>query len=153
MPNETTTTEVQLAQSREAEVRQRHVQYVEALVGQIHTVRRELDEKVARLQETASELRSVCRRNFDEASSSYLIFANSHLRLAGALSQGIKRTASMDRVLVNANREREDAKVREAEFKRQQAVRAHGKLVEKLQLPTDDGFDELFGEIVDDASE
>lgn len=112
-----------------------------------------MDDGIAKLQEASLELRSVCRRNYDEASSSYLIFANSHIRLAGALSQGIRRTASMDRVLANAAREREDAKVREEEFRRQQQVRDHQKLVQKLQLPTEDAFDELFGEIVTDAAE
>lgn len=153
MPEAALKTQAAVPISREAEARQRHVQHVEALVERIHKTRQELDERIAQLTEVATELRSVCRRNFDEASSSYLIYANSHLRLAGALSQGVRRTASMDRVLVNAAKEREDAKQREEVFRRQQEVRAHGKLVQKLQLPADDAFEELFGEIVNDASE
>lgn len=154
-PTGTPATEVRVdpAITQAAEARQRHAAHVEALVERIHTARRDVDEGVARLQQSSEELRSLCRRNYDEASSSYLIFANSHLRLAGALSQGIRRTASMDRVLMNAAREREDAKAREEEFRRQQQVREHEKLVQKLQLPAPDDFDELFGEIVNDASE
>lgn len=156
MPVEAVRTEhdrlVETARSREADVRRRHEEHVQALVERIHNTRQTLEASIAQLQDASLELRSVCRRNYDEASSSYLVFANSHLRLAGALTQGIRRTASMDRVLVNAAREREDAKLRQEEFQRQQEVRAHAKLVQKLQLPTEDDFEELYGEIVTDAA-
>lgn len=139
--------------NREAEVRRRHEEHVQAIVERIHKARSTMEVSVKELQEASEELRSVCRRNYDEASSSYLVFANSHIRLAGALLQGVRRTASMDRVLTNAAQEREEAKAREEAYKRQQEVREHGKLVAKLQLPTDDAFEELFGEIVNDAAD
>ncbi len=139
-------------QSREEEVRRRHEEHVGAIVERIQAARQNVDVAVAQLQEASMELRAVCRRNFDEASSSYLVFANSHLRLAGALNQGVKRAASMDRILTIAAREREDAKARQEEFRRQQEVRAHARLVQKLQLPTDDDLVELYGEDMIDAS-
>ena len=160
MPNELTPLEMRrqqaaqaLANSREADSRQRHAEHVQALVERIHKIRSEVDGGIAQLQEAALELRSVCRRNYDEASASLLVFANSHIRLAGALGQGVRRTISMDRVLANAAQEREEAKRREAEFKRQQEVREHKKLVQNLQLPAPDDFDDLYGEIVNDAAE
>lgn len=134
-----------------ADVRQRHAEHVDALVERTQLLRTDIENSVARLVEASTELRAVCRRNFDEASASYLVFANSHLRLASALTQGIRRTASMDRMLVNAAREREDAREREAAFQRQQEIRKHSKLVEQLQMPSDDDFNDLFGEIVNDA--
>lgn len=134
-----------------AEVRQRHAEHVDALVDRVKSLRSDIDRAVSQLVDASTELRAVCRRNYDEASASYLVFANSHLRLAGALAQGVRRTASMDRMLVNAAREREDAREREAAFQRQQEMRAHSKLVEQLQVPTDDDFQDVFGEILTDA--
>jgi len=143
--------------TREAELRQRQVQQIDVLVEKIHRIRQGIDEQVAQLLEASSELRTVCRRNYDEASSSYLVFANSHLRLAGALSQGIRRTGSMDRFLQKAAHEREEAKLLEEKLRQQREAREQARMqaeaVQQLQLPTEDDFDELYGEILNDASE
>lgn len=142
---------VQVQPDPTAEARRRHAQHVDALVVRVKALRSEIERMASQLTDASTELRAVCRRNFDEASSSYLVFANSHLRLAGALSQGVRRSATMDRMLVNAAREREDAREREAAFQRQQQIREHNKLVQQLQAPSADDFDDLFGEILNDA--
>lgn len=131
-------------------------EHTAALVETIKKARSDIESAVNRLQTATLELRSVTRRNFDESSSSLLVFSNAHLRLCGAMTQAVNRTASMDRVLVRAEQDREEARVREQEFRRQQEAQAqvkeHSKLLEQLKVPTEDDFDALYGEILNDAS-
>jgi hypothetical protein len=127
-----------------------------ALVETIKKARSDIESAVSRLQTATLELRSVTRRNFDESASSLLVFSNAHLRLCGAMTQAVHRTASMDRVLVRAEKDREEARVREQEYRRQREAQAqvkeHSKLIDQLKVPTEDDFDALYGEIVTDAS-
>lgn len=142
---------IQAEQAKADELRKRREEASAAVIARIHKARQDIEDAALRMHEAASELRDLSRRNFDETSGAYINFASAHLRLAGAMVQGSKRTASMDRLLKNARREQEEARVREDEHRRQQEVRAHEKYVQKLSLPSDDAFDELYGEIVTDA--
>lgn len=142
-----------LRASREEDARAQRVRTVDAMVQRIRDARAGLDRQIAELQIASNDLRTECRRNFDEASSSFLVFANSHIRLAGALSQGVRRTASMDRMLVNAAADREEAKVRQEALRVQQQVRSQARQMEQLQAPSDDDFDLVFGEVVNDAAQ
>lgn len=143
--------QVAAARAEEEARRQRREETIQALVDRIHKAREAIEQDVAHLQDACLELRTVVRRNYDEASSSYLVFANAHLRLAGALVQGVRRTASMDRMLNRAQEEREEARRREMEHRRAQEVRDHARHVQKLQLPTEDAFDEVYGEVMGNA--
>lgn len=142
---------IQAEQAKGEEQRKRREEISSAIIVRIHKARQDCEDAALRMHEAASELRDISRRNFDESSGAYINFASAHLRLAGAMVQGSKRTASMDRLLKNARREQEEARVREEDHRRQQEVRAHEKLVHNLGLPSDDAFDELYGEIVTDA--
>ncbi len=134
--------------------RKRREDQTAALVETIKKARADIESAVSRLQTATLELRSVTRRNFDESASSVLVFSNAHLRLCGAMTQAMHRTASMDRVLARAERDREEARVREQEFRRQQEAQAqakeHSRLIEQLKVPTEDDFDALYGEILNE---
>lgn len=144
------------SEARTQQHRRQREEQAAALIETIKKARSDIEAAVNRLQGATLELRSLTRRNFDESSSSVLVFTNANLRMAGAMTQAIHRTASMDRVLVRAEKDREDARVREQEFRRQQEAQAqvkeHSKLIEQLKVPTEDDFDALYGEIVADAS-
>lgn len=136
--------------------RQQRERQASELVATIHKARGDIEAAVTRLQTAGLELRSLTRRNFDEDSSSMLVFTNAQLRLAGAMNQAIQRTASMDRVLVRAAKDREEARAREAEFTRRREALAkekeHQRMLAEMQTPTEDDFDDLYGEILNDAS-
>ena len=141
--------QISAVQRQDQDRRRQHEKTIQGLVERIHTARESIESDVAHLQQACLELRTLVRRNYDEASSSYLVFANAHLRLSGALLQGVRRTASMDRMLNKAQQEREEAQALEAEHQARQELRAHARHVESLQLPSEDAFAEVYGELTD----
>lgn len=133
-----------------AETRLKDEKESEELVQQIQSARKEVEDASLRLQELASTLRSKTRRN-PEGSNGYLLFANAHIRLAGALHQGTRRTASVDRVIRIAQVEQEEVRRREAHEEQARKVQDNRRQIAKLSLPSEDAFDELYGEVVTDA--
>lgn len=139
------------ARLQQLERRRTQEQELDGLVAQIKKVREDLEGNVTKLQELSQQLRSQCRRNLGEESTSrYLVWTNAHLRVTGALSSGLRRTASMDRVLANAKAEIEEAKRRAEDEARWLEAREHQKTVNKMLLPTTDDFYEVFGDLVDE---
>jgi hypothetical protein len=55
----------------------------------------------------------------------------------------------VDRVLEAHQAEREESRRRDAWERQQRQVRDHGRLVDRLQLPTNDPMAELYGEILE----
>jgi len=138
---------VEMRQRAEESRRQRE-EAAENLVRDIQAVREDLTSNIDRLYRLAIELRTLTRRSLDEGAQSYIMFANAHMRLAGALGQGVKRTGSTDRVLKIGQAEREDARRRD-EVQRQKAEdRERRKVIDKLVLTSDDAFDEIYGDVV-----
>ena len=143
---------------RDEEARRRRTAEMDAVVAEIRQLRKDADDLVLSLVTKSEQLRKLARTNPDEGASHYLVFANAHLRVAGALGQGFRRTASMDRVLATAEEERQQAQQREAEREahRQADERARQnsrELERHLTIPQEDAFDELYGDILegDDA--
>ena len=136
---------------REAESREARERESLAIVEKIKQARADVDAAVQKLQQTSMELKAYARRNPDESGSSLMVFANAHLRVCGACSQGVRRTASMDRVLNRAAQEQELARRREAEDEKRAEERAHRRKVKKLSLPVPDpdAFAEVYGELLD----
>jgi hypothetical protein len=123
---------------------------VESLIGRIKEARQEVETALTRLTYLSDELRSRARRA-PENSSSLVVYANAHVRFAGAASQGMRRTASMDRLLDRAKAEKEETQRREALERKWAESRRVQKQVDRLILPTDDAFSELYGEVVNNA--
>lgn len=124
---------------------------VELLVGQIRQAREEVSASLAKLAHLADEMRSHARRSPGEGASSLVTFATAHARFAGAARQGMTRTATMDRILEKAKAEKVEAERREIQERKWADARRAQKQVERLVLPTDDAFDELYGEVVNNA--
>jgi len=136
---------------REGETRQQREKEDAAAIERVRDARQTIESALLGLQRTASELRDRARRNPDEVSANHLIYANAHLRLTGALANGIRRTASMERVLNSAEAKREDARRREEEDRLRRELRAHERHINSLTLPTSDvdDFDEVYGDLTD----
>jgi hypothetical protein len=134
---------------REAEERRKREKASREAIQQIQETRQEIEALASRLQEQADAMRKQSRRTLDEDSNARIVFANAHIRFAGAMLQGLRRTASVDRTLVTRQADnREDRRRREWE-EQQRQVRDHGRLVDRLQLPTNDPMAELYGEILE----
>lgn len=142
---------IQALQQRAADAQQQQEQKCDAIVEQIKATRADLEGGMAKLGQLTQQLRQHVRRNQNESTSRYLTYANAHQRLAGALGTGLRRTASMDRLLGVAKEEQREAREREAELERRQETRDHQRLVDRLTLPTADDFEEVYGEVIDHA--
>lgn len=136
---------------REGEVRQRREQEDAAAIERVREARQTIETALMGLQRAATELRDRARRNPDEVSANHLIYASAHLRLTGALSNGIRRTAAMERVLNSAEARREDARRREEEDRLRRELRANERRINNLTLPVSDvdDFDEVYGDLID----
>jgi hypothetical protein len=124
---------------------------VKSLVAQIQEVRREVEASLSKLSSLSDDLRTRSRRVPNESSNSLVVFANAHLRFAGAASQGMRRTASLDRLLDKAQADKLENERRQLQERQWAASREARKSVERLILPTSDPFDELYGEVVTNA--
>jgi hypothetical protein len=152
MPNTTDSEaqEIEVLRRQEVEAKQQQKQET-AIVQQIQEARKDVESSVKKLHDLSLALRSKTRRSLDGGSSGYLVFANAHLRLAGALTQGVKRAASMDRVLKRAQSEQEETRRRAKEDRQRREDRAYQKQLQQLQQPSEDAFEQLYGEVVVNA--
>lgn len=142
---------IQSLRQRAADLQRQREANLDGLVAQIQQARGELDTTLTKLARLTDELRRTVRQDRDEATSRYLIYATAHQRLAGALGAGIRRAASMDRLLGAAKEEQREAREREAEQQRRQETRDHQRMVDQLTLPTDDDFYEVYGDVIADG--
>lgn len=136
---------------REGESRQQREKEDEAAIEWVRDARQTIETALLGLQRAASEMRDRARRSPDEVSANHLIYANAHLRLTGALTNGLRRAASMERVLNSAEAKREDARRRDEEDHLRRELRAHERHVDQLSLPAPDvdDFDEVYGDLTD----
>lgn len=121
----------------------------EALIEEVKKLRQESETTLAKLAAAAEALRAKSRRIQNASSSSLVIFATAHLRFAGAAIQGMKRTTSMDRMIDRAKANKEEEARREEQERRWAEERAAKKKIQEMVAPSDDAFDELYGEVVD----
>lgn len=135
-------------QRRESDLRQQREKVADVTVLQMQEIRGDIEASVARLHKLSSNLRATARRTLDASSSGYIVFANAHLRFAGMIAQGLRRSGSMDRILVATKREQEEDRHREEAERLDKEARENNRLVEQLSLPTSDDFDELYGEVL-----
>jgi hypothetical protein len=124
---------------------------IQTLVGQIVDARAGLDEKLKDFQILVESLRKAVRKDRGESFSSYMVFVNAHSRLAAALSSGIQRTSSMDRILDRALQEASEEKSRreEAQRKAEERKQLREEQARSWLPPADPDFEELYGEVLD----
>lgn len=124
---------------------------IEGLIAQMKEAQQEVDTALNKLAYLSGELRGRAQRHPTESSHSYLVYANAHLRFAGAATQGMKRTAATSRILDRAKAEQEEQKRRnQLELERTEARKKRDEL-RRLAAPTEDDFSELYSEVVDHA--
>lgn len=140
-----------LAQEKADSARQAQETALDMAVEQLKKARKDAEEAVSRLAEKASALRDLSRRNPDEASRSLTAYANAHIRTAGAILQGTRKASTLDRLVVQAKEEQKQSQALEAQRRRQREVQSHATYIRRLELPADDAFEEIYGEILSDA--
>lgn len=145
MPEQMANGLIQTARSREAERAQQHEKRANEIIHQMDAARQAIEAEVQKLALLSQELRSHAMRNRDDLTTGYLAYSNAYTRICGALGQGLRRTASMGRVLDSAKANQEEAKQREAHEEERQRLRAQTKQVERLKLPTSEDFDLVYG--------
>lgn len=120
------------------------------MVERVKKAREEVEAAVAKLQQASSDLRNFARRNPEESATSYLVFANAHLRVTGAFTSGLRRTASIDRVLNRAQAAEQAQRRRAEDEQRRLEARNHEREVRRLTLPTTDhdALAEVYGEML-----
>lgn len=118
------------------------------MTQRLQAARAEAELAASKLQTVADEMRVFSRRTPEEGDSAYVVYATSHLRFAGAILQSAKRTSSMDRLLQTARQEQEEVRLREADQMKKREARDTRRRFQKLEIPTDHDFEELYGEIV-----
>lgn len=132
-------------------VEQNNEREIAGLVAQMKEAQQEVDTALSKLAYLSGELRGRAQRYPTESSRSYLVYANAHLRFAGAATQGMKRTAATSRLLDRAKAEQEEQKRREQLDKERQEAREKKAEIQRLSTPTEDAFSELYSEVVDHA--
>ena len=80
------------------------------IVQEIHVVRDEMDRLAARMVELSQALYSKVRRApADDYTSRYVTFANAWTRFGSMVDGGLRRTASVSRLVANIRREQVEA--------------------------------------------
>ena len=132
----------------------------EEIIHEIRGIRGSMDAMCSRVLELSRTLYSKARR---EASSEnvapLVLYANTWTRFSGAISQGLQRTSSADRVLKNAreDQERRDRESVEREKREQARIARAEKRARPAPsiVPSSEGLDdliELYGKEVVNAS-
>lgn len=133
-----------LRQQDEAQLRQQQNEF-ELFVRKLQELRSEIDERVSSLAKICGDLRSSFRRSPSELSSSYLVYVQSHLRLAGALQQALKRTESSDRVLQRRTREAVETQSRDSIDEEKRTTRSLEHRIRQILTPSATDVETLFG--------
>jgi hypothetical protein len=140
----------------EADRVERQEREVEELIQKVREAKSEALEKLLTLGTCAEALRQHARRNSTDMSGALVMFATAHMRIAGAATQGIQRTGSIDRLIDRAKSDRiEEIRFEEERLVRENTRNAREKArqqVDRLTFPVDnDAIDELYGEVDSDA--
>jgi hypothetical protein len=130
---------------------------VDELVAEANRLRVSLSETAEQLQGICDVLSTKVRRQGSgvlPSAYSYLNFANAGRRFAGAVVQGVRRTASFDRMLATAKADEAEAEAREAKKKEESDKREQRKQKEEAARRADEERRaRLFGDGADGDTE
>lgn len=146
---ESTLRSVEALRLQEAARAERHAQEAQEIITEMDHLRETLTSGIGRLAELSQKLRTHALRQRDDLTSGYLAYSNAYSRICGAMNQGLRRTATMGRVLDAAKATQEETRQREAQEDEYRRMRAQTREVEKLSLPARDDFDLVYGEETD----
>lgn len=142
-------TGVVLSRMQEKERSARHEEQAKQIIEEMETTSQEVSNAVLRLAGLAQKLRTHALRQRDDLTPGYLSYSSAYTRICGALSSGLRRTASMNRVLDAAKVVQEETERRENREAEARQVRARTKEIERLSLPTSDDFDLVYGDMTE----
>jgi hypothetical protein len=153
MASDTKNERIQVERLRFAEIRRQRERDIETHVAAIKTARSDLETKLRELQQHCDRLQRAARLSGgEEDSARYRIYQAAQARMVGAMGHALKRAQATDRLLEVSVA---DQRVREQQ-EREETVRTHVKAavrdVFNLQLPREDDFEQLFGEVTGNAS-
>jgi hypothetical protein len=133
----------------------------EEIIQEIRDIRGSMDTLCTRVFELSRTLYSKARREATkDTMGSLVLYANTWTRLSGAVSQGLQRTASADRVLKYARddqerQEREAAERERREQEREDRAAKRQASASPVVPPSDSGLEdliELYGKEVVNAN-
>jgi len=136
---------VRTARMQEEEHEQLYEKQADEIIQEMATSREAIEKEVLKLAQLSMKLRTHVTRRRNALTTGYLAFSNAYMRICGALNQGLKRTATMGRVLTTAKGERDEAKLRDAREEDRRKMHAQEREIEKLSLPADDDFELVYG--------
>ena len=131
---------------------ERHEKEAKAIIEEMSSLKESLLVSVQKLADLSQKLRQHALRQRDDMTAGYMAYSNAFVRICGALNQGLRRTASMGRVLDTAKANQEETKHREAREEEDRRLRAQNREIEKLSLPTSDDFDLVYGDAGDEVT-
>jgi hypothetical protein len=131
---------------QEEERVERHEKEAKTIIAGMDEARKTIEQEILRLADLSQRLRTHALRQRDDMTSGYLAYSNAYMRICGALNQGLRRTASMGKVLDMAKANQEESKLREAREEEGRRMRAQNREIQKLSLPTNDDFDLVYGD-------
>jgi hypothetical protein len=138
-------TGVLLSRAQEREQATHHEEQAKLIISQMEEARQTIEGSVLRLASLAQQLRTHALRRRDDLTTGYLSFSSAYTRICGALNSGLRRTASMSRILDQAKMAQEETERREQREASARQARAQAKEIERLSLPTSDDFDLVYG--------
>ena len=143
--------QIRVERQRLEESNRRQLEQVGTHVKAIADIRAALEVKIGDLQRECEALQRVLRRSSYEDVSRYMVYQAAQMRVAGVLSQGLKRATAADKYLEASRIEREERAGREHQEELRRKLKAVREDVARLQLPQEDDFETLY-EGVTDAS-
>lgn len=151
MPPTNHNEQIEVERLRVSEIRRQRERDVEAHVEAIRTARSDLEAKLIELQGHCERLHRATRlaRGDGGEDARYRLYHAAQTRMVGAMSHAIKRAQGTDRLLEASRAEQQERERQEREDKTRAHVKAAVREVFNLQLPKEDDFEQLFGEVTD----
>lgn len=144
---------IQAERLRAADIRRQRAQDVDSHVQAIKAARGDIEGKLHELQGHCDRLQQAARRaGAEDGVARYRLYHTAQARMAGALSQVLKRAKSTDRLLEARGNDEQEREREQREAESQARVQTAVRDIFDLQLPKENDIESLFGEGVMDAS-
>ncbi len=129
----------------------------DAIVKEIQALRADMQKGTERMFELSRVLYSKVRRDTRPDTAALILYANAWTRFSGAMGQGLRRTASTDRVLRAARlqeqeRQEQEERQRLLEERRREQAEAAATHIYGSDLDMEDDLVALYGQEVTHAS-
>lgn len=125
-----------------------HTMEPEEIVDEIGEIRASMTQSAQRLYELARGLYVIQRRSSPNTmTASYINYSNSWMRFSGAVTQGLKRTVTADRLL-SREKTTQDEEKREAD-RRTARKEERARREQQIQAKADARREGVFGDLIE----